>query len=193
MAKRRPSAKYLARAGALAEAIDIAVDAELRHAAALRAELEALSISELRKAFEVWTTINSQRQPTKEEEDRYYLSMYLWTKKSALAPEPQFANLGSLAYHVENVFTHWNEDVGPDVDRFWQFVAERGLPFERKDKIHKILNRGKIQNDVEYHAVTDAIVILQQTGKITVDEAQRLSDMLAAFEKRGQRRRKKSQ
>jgi hypothetical protein len=191
MSKRRPSAKYLARAVALAEAIDIAVEVQLRHAAALRAELEALSVSELYAAFEAWTRINNQRKPTKVEEDRYYLSMYLWTKKSALEPEPPFANLGSLVYHEENVFTHWNEGVGLDVDRFWQLIAERGLPFERKDKIREVLDRGKIQNDVEYHAVTDAIVILRQTGKITDEEAQRLSDILAAFEKRGQRRQKK--
>jgi hypothetical protein len=188
MPARGPSAKYLARARALAEAIDIAIQVKLPHAAGLRAELEALSVDELYKAFGVWSSIHMHRRPTKEEEDRYDLSAYLWRKKSALEPKPQFATLRSLAYDEEDIFTEFNEGVGPNVERFWQLIKERGLPFERRDKIREILTRGRIRNDIEYQAVTDAIVILQQIGKISGEEAQQLSDMLGAFENRARRR-----
>jgi hypothetical protein len=136
------------------------------------------------KELEAHHAITMKRQPTEEEETRYLLRHYLWTRKSALESEPPFANLRSLAYAEEAIFTEWNENVGPDVERFWQLIAERGLPFERRDIIRAILNRGRIRNDIEYQAVTDAMVILEQIGRISADEAQKLSDMLAAFEKR---------
>jgi hypothetical protein len=188
MASRGPSTKYLARARALAEAIDITIQLRLPNSAALRTGLEAFSIDRLFKEIEAHHAITMKRQPTEEEETRYLLSNYLWTKKSALEPEPPFANLRSLAYAEEAIFTEWNENVGPDVERFWQLIAERELPFERRDIIREILNRGRIRNDIEYQAVTDAMVISEQIGRISADEAQKLSDMLAAFEKRARPR-----
>jgi hypothetical protein len=187
MKPTRPSAKYLARAHALAEAIDIAIQIRLPNSAALRIKLEALSVDDLFKEFGLYSAILKDRRPTEEEENRYRLSNYLWTKKSVLGPEPPFSNLRSLAYHEEAILTEWNEGIGPAVERFWQLIAERGSRFERRDMIRDILSRGRIRNDIEYHAVTDGIVILEQIGKISSDEVQKLSDMLAAFEKRARR------
>ena len=116
---------------------------------------------------------------------------YLWCKERALPPyeDPVNANLRGLA-QLENIFfTEWNEGSGEDVERFWQLVAERGLPFERKDIVRDVLNRGRINNEMEYQTITDSIVIQQQMEKITAAEAESLAKMLGQFEERANRRR----
>ena len=103
--------------------------------------------------------------------------------------DPAIANLRGLA-ELENIFfTSWNEGSGEDVERFWQLVAERGLPFERKDIVRDALNRGRINNEMDYQAITDSIVIQQQMGKISAAEAERLDKMLGQFGERANRRR----
>jgi hypothetical protein len=156
---KRPSPKYLARARAFAEAVDIGV--------------------ELRAAHEEGEGSDATQE-------------LLW-KEQALAPEPPFANLRSLAYLEDAFFTYWNETSGEHIERFWQRVTERGLPFQRRDVVGEILSRGRINNDIEYQTVTDSIVIQQQMGRISPAEEDRLSSMLGQFEKRsveGRRRAK---
>jgi hypothetical protein len=187
MPPKGPSAKYLARARALAEAIDISLRIQVPTLAEERAKFDALSIDELYNKMFEYSRILSKGQSTPEEKLVHTLISYLWQKKTALEPKPAFANLRSLSYTENDIFTHWNESGGPDVERFWQLIKERGLPFERRDKIREILNRGRIRNDIEYDVVTDSIVILQQIGKISGEEAKKLSDMLGAFEKRARR------
>ena len=151
------SAKYLARASAFAEAVDLAV--------AIR-------------SAPPW-------------EDRGMVEHFLWCKERAVPPynDPVNANLRGLAQLEDIFFTSWNEESGEDVERFWQLVAERGLPFERKDIVRDALNRGRINNEMEYQTVTDSIVIQQQMGKITAAEAERLDKMLGQFGERANRRR----
>ena len=86
-------------------------------------------------------------------------------KEKALAPEPPFANLESLADLEDALFTYWNEAEGEHVERFWQLVAKSGLPFQRTDVVREVLKRGHIRDDVERLHVTDGLVILRQTGK----------------------------
>jgi hypothetical protein len=149
------SAKYLARASAFAEAVDLAV--------AIR-------------SAPPW-------------EDKRDVEHYLWCKERAVPPDPVNANLRGLA-ELENIFfTPWNEGSGEHVERFWQLVAERGLPFERKDIVRDVLNRGRINNEMEYQTITDAIVIQHQMGKISAAEAERLDKMLGQFGERASRRR----
>ena len=154
---RPKSAKYLARARAFVEAVDLAV--------AIRAAPQ-------------W-------------EDQGLVEHYLWCKERALPPyaDPVNANLRGLA-ELENIFfTEWNEGSGEHVERFWQLVAERDLPFERKDIVRDVLNRGRINNEMEYQTITDSIVIQQQMGKISVAEAEKLAKMLGQFEERANKRR----
>lgn len=151
------SAKYLARARAFAEAVDLAV--------AIR-------------AAPPW-------------EDQGLVEHYYWCKERALPPyaDPVNANLRGLA-ELENIFfTEWNEGSGEHVERFWQLVAERGLPFERKDIVRDVLNRGRITNVMEHQTIADSIVIQRQMGKISVAEAEKLAKMLGQFEERTNRRR----
>lgn len=157
MKPRGPSAKYLARARALADAIDLSIGL----CAALPAhERDAM------------------------------VKHALDCKKRALEPEPPFANPRSLAYLEDAFLTYWNEASGEHIERFWQLVAERRRPFQRKDVIREVLSRGRINNDIEYQTVTDSVVIQQQIGKISRAEADRLSKMLARFEARAAARRR---
>jgi hypothetical protein len=164
-----PSAKYLVRAQALAEAIDIGMPL---FRPMTEAERETI------------------RNPASDEEQiASYRAFCLDIRQKVLSPEPPFAALRSLAYLEEAFFTSWNEGVGEHVEQFWQLIAERGLPFERRDVIREILTRGRIRNDIEFQAVTDAIIVLRHIGKISDEEAAQLSDMLEAFERRALRRR----
>jgi hypothetical protein len=153
-----PIPKYLARARAFAEAIDIGV--------------------ELRAA----------QEDGEGNDGTHELS---W-KEQALAPEPPFANLRSLAYLEDAFFTYWNEASGEHVERFWRRVTDRGLPFQRRDVVGEVLSRGRINNDIEYQMITDSIVIQHQVGKISPAEADRLSNMLRQFEKRSVARRRRA-
>src|SRR6185436_13750663 len=151
------SAKYLARAQAFCEAVDLAV--------AIRSAPPY--------------------------EDKRDVEHYLWCKERAVPPykDPVIANLRGLAELEIIFFTSWNEGSGEDVERFWQLVAERGLPFERKDIVRATLNRGRINSEMEYQTITDSIVIQQQIGKISAAEADRLDKMLGQFGERANRRR----
>jgi hypothetical protein len=147
-----PAAEYMARARALAEAVDIAVK------------------------------IGATRPDELSDDELGFWRVHV--KMKALAPEPPFANLESLADLEDALFTYWNEAEGEHVDRFWRIVAERGLPFKRRDVVREVLKRGHIRDDVERQHVIDGLVILQQTGKISRQEADRLSSMLKQFEER---------
>lgn len=105
-------------------------------------------------------------------------------RKPAVQPEPPFANLKSLAYLEDAFLTYWNEASGEHIERFWQCVAERGLPFQRKDLAREILARGRIRTEMEYQTLVDSVVILQQAARITPADAERLSGMMAEFEQR---------
>ena len=146
MPPKKPSAKYLARAAAFAEAIDIGT---------------AIAKAVPGVAWENWETLY---------------------KTSALAPEPAFATLKSLAYLEDAFFTYWNETSGEHIERFWQRVTERDLPFQRRDLVREVLSRGRIRTEMEYQTIVDAWVILQQIGKVSQTEAESLSKMMEQFE-----------
>jgi hypothetical protein len=147
-----PTAEYMTRARALAEAVDIAVKIAVVRPGELTGD-----------EIEFWR---------------------VHVKKKALAPEPPFANFESLAYLEETFFTYWNEAEGEHVERFWRLLAERGLPFRRRDVVREVLERGNIRDYLERQHVIDGLVILQQTGKISRQEADRLSLMLKQFDER---------
>jgi hypothetical protein len=98
-----------------------------------------------------------------------------------LTPKPTALQLKSYA---SNVLTSWNESSGADVDKFWELVQEKSLPFERKDYLTSILKRNKISNAVEYHFVIDGIVVLEQTGKISSQQVIELNKMIKDYEER---------
>ena len=82
-------------------------------------------------------------------------------------------------------FTAWNEGSGPHVDEFWRRIAAHGLPYQRTDVLATVLARGRIVGRGEYETVNDLIVVAQQEGRITGDQANRLSAMLGEWELSG--------
>jgi hypothetical protein len=156
MPAKRPSAKYLARATAFAEAVDI-----------------GLTIAKAGPdiAWQDWEEL---------------------FKRPAIEPEPVFATLKSLAYLEDAFFTYWNEASGEHVERFWERVAKRGLPFERKHLVREVLARGRIRTEMEYQAIVDCLVMLQPLGRITDAEADRLGKMMSRFEQQHASRLKRN-
>jgi hypothetical protein len=156
--QRQPSATYLVRARAFAEAVDIGISI---YDACPPSDEDGLS-----------------NLPSST-----YARQSLDLARQALHPEPPFANLKSLAYLQDAFFTFWNESRGAHVARFWHTLAERGLPFAREDVIGRVLQRGRIRTVLEYEHVTDTMGASTQ-GKLSTTDQQRLSDMLDAYEKK---------
>jgi hypothetical protein len=105
-------------------------------------------------------------------------------RESIRNPEPPFRNRASLRYLEEEFFTYWNEAIGRDVEEFWRRIAESGLPFERKDHVRAILAARKIANRIQYEAVQDGVVLWEQEGRITAEQAAALKGYVGAYELR---------
>lgn len=152
-----PSVKYLQQAQELAKAIDIAIAAVQAHPP------------------QDFTAENIQT----------FVKFYQDAKQSALEPEPAFATVASLKFTINNVLTYFLEASGEAVDQFWLAVKQQELPYKRKNRLAKILKRGKIKNKVEYNLVVDQIVVYQQEGLINATEFEALSQMIGEFEAAG--------
>ncbi|MFH7018680.1 hypothetical protein [Flavobacterium sp. FlaQc-47] len=105
-------------------------------------------------------------------------------KGNVLNPETQFRNLKSLKYSIEAVFTKFQEMHGVFVEEFWKEIKAQNLPYQRENKMLKILKRKKINNIHEYDFVIDVIVPYEQEGLINHDEVVLLNDLIAQFENR---------
>jgi len=103
-------------------------------------------------------------------------------KNSLLNPDPKYMNLGSLKYKIEDVFTYFNEGAGETVNEFWKKIKESGLPYERENKLEKILSKKKIRNQHEYDYVIDAMVPFVQEGTINEAEFELLNRLVGEYE-----------
>ena len=95
--------------------------------------------------------------------------------------------LSSLAYLEDAFFTYWNEASGEHIEGFWRRVAERNLPFQRKDIVREVLSRGRIRTEMEYQSIVDALAIQRQLERLSHDEAEHLNRMVGEFEQRANR------
>lgn len=103
-------------------------------------------------------------------------------KQMAENAEPQFKSIRSLKYLEEALFTYYNEGADEDVNYFWSLIKENNLPYERENKLEKILAKNKISNIHEYDFVTDGLVVYQQEGIITAEQAATLSLLIGEYE-----------
>lgn len=125
---------------------------------------------------------------TKENVD-HFVNVYSEWKDSILNPEPKFRKIASLKYHIQDVFTYFQEGGGEAVEHFWRQLAKENLGYVREDKLRKIIDRGKIKGRIEYELVIDSLVVAEQDGRITTQEAKQLSEMIGEFETRGKKKK----
>lgn len=104
-------------------------------------------------------------------------------KEMALNPLPIYKRIGSLKCLEAEYFWYWNEHNGRHINEFWRQVKEAGFDYERKDLFKKILKRGRISNMQEYDYVIDGILVAEQTGRISLEEVERLNKYLYNYEK----------
>ena len=153
----QPTAEDMARARALVEAVDIA------------------------------QKIRSTRASTPE----LLLESYAIVKQAALTPElwgpdPMTASSEGLIGLERLFLNYWNTVSGAHVDCFWQLVAERGLPFQRRKFVARgVLDRGHCEDAFEHQHAKDGLEMLQQTREISAEDADRLGMMLRQFEQSG--------
>jgi hypothetical protein len=138
----------------------------------------------LAKAIDIAVEVISECPPMDWDEltNNSFLEVYLGTKKDILNPKPQYANLKSLKYSIDEIFTLFQESSGKTYDIFWKKIKEAGLPYKRENKLIKMLKRGQINNDIEYNFIIDAIVPYQQEGLINNEEVEKLNKMIGDFE-----------
>lgn len=148
------SGKYLEQAANLVKAIDIAIDV-------IRTTPP--------KGFD-------------QKQIQTVLQSYDGFKKQVVEAEPKFKTLASLKYDIENVFTYFQEASGDTVNEFWRRIKEAGLPYERVNKMDRLLKRKKIKNQIEYDYVVDTIVPLQQAGILSNEDVKRLHEMIKSYE-----------
>jgi len=117
-----------------------------------------------------------------EEDKPTYQKFFEGIIHMALHPEPPFRRVASLRYLEEAFLTSWNEGEGEDVKQFWLLLAEKKIGYTRKDPIAAVLKRKRIKDIHEYDFVVDNIVVAEQLGKITGEEAALLSNYLVVYE-----------
>lgn len=118
----------------------------------------------------------------------HVVNCYLMNIENALNPEPKYANLRSLKYVHEEIFTPFQEGHGKYVDVFWQKIKENNLPYERINRLEKILKRGKINNRTEFDYVIDTMIPFYQEGVISELELTELKKYVSAFEQKQSRK-----
>ena len=111
-----------------------------------------------------------------------FIEFHNYTKNKTLNPTRSFQTLQSLNHLIEAFFTYFQEGAGPDVDEFWRRIKEANLPYERENKLEKIMKRGRIRNDIEYDYVIDTIVPFQQEGILSEEDVKKLNEMIEKFE-----------
>jgi hypothetical protein len=114
----------------------------------------------------------------------HIINTYLDSRNKALNPEPQLEKVSSLKYIVEEVFTYFQESTGETVNVFWKQIKQENLPYQRKNKLDKILKRNKIKNKIEYDFITDVIVPYEQEGLLSKDDIKTLSQLLKEYKQK---------
>lgn len=142
------------------------------------------SVENLSKAIDVAVKVIQDFPPKNFDKSHInnFIINYLDFKNKAQNPEPQFKNLKSLNYIINDVFIYFQEGTGESVNQFWANINELNLPFTRENKLVKILKRKKINNQIEYDFVIDVLVPYQQENIISIDDISLLNKLIEDFE-----------
>jgi len=96
----------------------------------------------------------------------------------------KYKNMSSLKELIHMALTRFQEGGGADVEYFWSKIKEQNLPFNRENKMEKILKRKKINNIGEYDFVIDTMIPYKQEGFIDENDIVLLNMMIAKFEQK---------
>ncbi len=143
-----------------------------------------LEAEKVAKAIDIAVESFSKYPPISfsEAEVNQFIKVYREYKENALNPLPQFKNLTSLKYIVNDILTFFQESKGETVEVFWEKVNQENLGYKREDKLRKILDRRKIRGRLEYELAIDSIVAAEQGRRITKEEANLLGKLIGEFE-----------
>jgi hypothetical protein len=146
----------------------------------------AQAADNLCKAIDVAVQVFEEFPPKElaEGQLKHIIDTYLEFRNNAKNPAPQYRNLKSLSYDIENVFIYFQEGSGKAVNVFWDKIKELNLPYKRENKLAKILKRKKIKNDIEYDFIIDVLVPYQQEKLIDENDVILLNQLIEEFENR---------
>lgn len=128
------------------------------------------------------TVVNFPPNGFNERHIQLFLETYNRVKNQIIEADPKYMNLGSLKYKIQVVFTYFNEGSGTTVNEFWKSIKESALPYERVNKLEKILSKKKIKNQQEYDYVIDTMVPFKQEGIINESAFELLNRLIGEYE-----------
>jgi hypothetical protein len=117
------------------------------------------------------------------------IKTYLKFKDNVLNPLPEYKNLSSLKYHIQDVFIYFQETLNETTDYFWKQIEKEELGYERVDVLEKGLKKGKISSEAEFNYIVDIMVVAEQEGRISSKEIKKLNDMISVYEVRNSRKK----
>lgn len=94
--------------------------------------------------------------------------------------------VAQLKFLEQAFFTEWNEGSPRNTMVFWRKIARAGLPYERRDLLAEILERGRITSREHYEFAVDAIGIAEDERGLSAAEVDALGRMIDAYEARFQ-------
>jgi len=120
----------------------------------------------------------------KESHIKQFVNTYIDYRNKVINPEPQFRNLKSLKYIKNDVLTYFQEGSGKAVDIFWKEVNEKQFGFIRVNRFEKVLQRGKINSQIEYDMIIDHYNSYIETNTLSNTEIINLNELISDFEKK---------
>ena len=126
-----------------------------------------------------------------EEGMKQIIKSHLQYKENIINAEPKFQNLASLRIDKNDVLAYFQETNGKTVEYFWKEIEASGINVQRVDKYQKIFKKGKITNEIEYDFVIDTMIPMNQEGKFTEDQLDKLELYINEFEKKSKPRKGK--
>ncbi len=141
----------------------------------MKQDLYLVQSNEVAKIIDIAIKAFSINPPDVGEEGiKQIIKSYLHYKEKVLNPEPQYLNLTSLRIGKNDVLTYFQETNGKTVEYFWKEIEASGINVQRVDKYQKIFKKGKITNEIEYDFVIDTMIPMNQEGKLTQDQLDKL-------------------
>lgn len=135
-------------------------------------------------AHEIALAIISKRVPHGDWENMTHRAAALFNVESIRRGHVR--TVSQLKFLEQAFFTEWNEGPPRNTIVFWRKIARAGLPYERRDLLAEILERGRITSREHYEFAKDAIGFGEEERGLSATEVDALGRMIEAYEARFQ-------